>query len=70
MSKYGKLIIKAIAFIGESPSELETTKMLFFSASIVNFQELGEQLVMVVDQLKVPLVLGLGEGAGANILAR
>ena len=33
-------------------------------------QELGEQLVMVVDQLKVPLVLGLGEGAGANILAR
>ena len=36
----------------------------------VNVKELGEQLVMVVDQLKVPLVLGLGEGAGANILAR
>lgn len=35
-----------------------------------SMQELGEQLVMVVDQLKVPLVLGLGEGAGANILAR
>merc|ERR1719158_807756 len=43
------------------------------AADLENFpsmQELGEQLVMVVDQLKVPLVLGLGEGAGANILAR
>ena len=39
-------------------------------ASLLNVKELGEQLVMVVDQLKVPLVLGLGEGAGANILAR
>ena len=33
-------------------------------------QELGGDLVCVLDQLKVKLVVGLGEGAGANILAR
>ena len=33
-------------------------------------QELGGDLVCVLDQLKIKLVLGLGEGAGANILAR
>jgi len=33
-------------------------------------QEVGCDLVCVLDQLKVKLVVGLGEGAGANILAR
>ena len=33
-------------------------------------QELGQDLVCVLDQLKVKFVVGLGEGAGANILAR
>ncbi|XP_064097939.1 uncharacterized protein ZK1073.1-like [Macrobrachium nipponense] len=33
-------------------------------------QSIAEDLVGVLDQLKVKLVIGLGEGAGANILAR
>ena len=33
-------------------------------------QMIAEDLIAVVDQLKVKLVIGLGEGAGANILAR
>lgn len=33
-------------------------------------QNIAEDLIGVVDQLKVKLVIGLGEGAGANILAR
>ena len=33
-------------------------------------QNLGEDLVCVLDQLKVEFTVGLGEGAGANILAR
>lgn len=34
-------------------------------------QELGENLLpRILDDLKVPLVVGLGEGAGANILVR
>lgn len=33
-------------------------------------QQLGEELVQVLDTLKVKMVIGLAEGAGANILAR
>ena len=33
-------------------------------------QELGEALVSVLDSLNIEYVVGLGEGAGANILAR
>ena len=33
-------------------------------------QEVGEDLSCVLDHLNIPLVTGLGEGAGANILAR
>nr|XP_027216852.1 uncharacterized protein ZK1073.1-like [Penaeus vannamei] len=33
-------------------------------------QSIAEDLVAILDQLKVKLVIGLGEGAGANILAR
>jgi len=33
-------------------------------------QNIAEDLVAVLDQLKVTMVIGLGEGAGANILAR
>lgn len=33
-------------------------------------QMIAEDLIAVLDQLKVNLVIGLGEGAGANILAR
>nr|CAD7401231.1 unnamed protein product [Timema cristinae] len=33
-------------------------------------QQLGEELLTVVDFLHVKYVIGLGEGAGANVLAR
>lgn len=35
-----------------------------------SMQSLGEDLVCVIDQLDVKNVVGLGEGAGANIIAR
>ena len=35
-----------------------------------SMQEVGEDLVSVLDHLNIPLVIGMGEGAGANILAR
>ena len=35
-----------------------------------SMQELGEALVGVLDSLNIEYVVGLGEGAGANILAR
>ena len=35
-----------------------------------SMQELGEALVSVLDSLSIEYVVGLGEGAGANILAR
>lgn len=35
-----------------------------------SMQSLGEDLVCVLDQLDVKQIVGLGEGAGANILAR
>lgn len=33
-------------------------------------QQLGEDMVHILDTLNVKLVIGLGEGAGANILTR
>lgn len=33
-------------------------------------QTLGEELAKVLDYVKVKFVIGLGEGAGANVLAR
>lgn len=35
-----------------------------------SFQTLGEDLVTILDFLHVKYVIGLGEGAGANVLAR
>lgn len=35
-----------------------------------SMQQIGEDLVYVLDELKVKEVIGFGEGAGANILAR
>lgn len=32
--------------------------------------QVGEDLVTVLDQLRIKHVIGLGDGAGANILAR
>ena len=39
----------------------------FFSSP---FQFLGEDLVTVLDQLRIKYVIALGDGAGANIVAR
>jgi pimeloyl-ACP methyl ester carboxylesterase len=33
-------------------------------------QQIGEDLVTVLDQLRVKYVIGIGDGAGANIMAR
>jgi len=33
-------------------------------------QSLGEDLVTVLDQLRIKYVIGFGDGAGANILTR
>jgi len=42
-----------------------------YEGSYPSIQELGENLVpRILDDLKVPLCVGLGEGAGANILVR
>lgn len=42
----------------------------FNSFQYPSFQILGEDLVTVLDFLHVKYVIGLGEGAGANVLAR
>ena len=39
-------------------------------AKYPSMQDLGEDLDSVLDQLDIQFVVGLGEGAGANILAR
>lgn len=47
--------------------------MIVFVVSRFQFptlQTLGEDLVTVLDYLHVRYVVGLGEGAGANVLAR
>lgn len=35
-----------------------------------SMQSLGEDLVCILDQLDIKQVVGIGEGAGANIVAR
>lgn len=41
-----------------------------FSFQFPSLKTLGEDLVTVLDFLHVKYVIGLGEGAGANVLAR
>lgn len=41
-----------------------------FSFNFPSLQTLGEDLVTILDFLHVKYVIGLGEGAGANVLAR
>jgi hypothetical protein len=47
-----------------------TQLCLLLIATFSLFQFLGEDLVTVLDQLRIKYVIGLGEGAGANIIAR
>lgn len=44
--------------------------LLFQSFPFPTLQMMGEDLVTVLDFLHVKYVIGLGEGAGANVLAR
>lgn len=42
-----------------------------YTAPFPSLQQIGEELLpKVLDELKVPLIVGIGEGAGANILVR
>lgn len=41
-----------------------------FRFQFPSLQTLGEELATVLDFVKVKYVIGLGEGAGANVLAR
>ena len=52
------------------PGQEEGAEDLGEGAKYPSMQDLGEDLVCVLDQLKVEFSVGLGEGAGANILAR
>ena len=46
--------------------------MLFLSFDFFGFelQEFGEDLVNILDTLRVKYVIGIGHGAGANIMMR
>ena len=52
------------------PGQEAGAESLEDSFKFPSMQEVGEDLVSVLDHLNIPLVIGLGEGAGANILAR
>lgn len=52
------------------PGQEDGAKDLPADYTFPSMQSLGEDLVCVLDQLDVKNVVGLGEGAGANILAR
>ena len=54
------------------PGQEEGAEDLGEGAKYPSMQDLGEDLDSVLDQLKlnIQFVVGLGEGAGANILAR
>ena len=52
------------------PGQEEGADDLEEGAKFPSLQELGEDLVTILDQLDIQFVVGLGEGAGANILAR
>ena len=52
------------------PGQEEGAEDLGEGAKYPSMQDLGEALDSVLDQLDIQFVVGLGEGAGANILAR
>ena len=52
------------------PGQEEGAEDLGEGAKYPSMQDLGEDLDSVLDQLNIQFVVGLGEGAGANILAR
>ena len=52
------------------PGQEEGAEDLGEGAKFPSMQDLGEDLDSVLDQLNIQFVVGLGEGARANILAR
>lgn len=52
------------------PGHEDNSKVLPDSFQFPSLQTLGEDLVTVLDFLHVKYIIGLGEGAGANVLAR
>ncbi|XP_076460398.1 uncharacterized protein ZK1073.1-like isoform X2 [Babylonia areolata] len=64
-------INRRAAFIHvDVPGQEDGAKELPADYNFPTMQSLGEDLVCVLDQLDVKSVIGLGEGAGANIVAR
>ncbi|XP_046574851.1 uncharacterized protein ZK1073.1-like isoform X2 [Haliotis rubra] len=64
-------ITKRAAFIHvDVPGQEDEAPDLPADYTFPSMQSLGEDLVCVLDQLDVKQVIGLGEGAGANIIAR
>jgi protein NDRG1 len=52
------------------PGHADNAQTLADSFQFPSLQTLGEDLVTVLDFLHVKYVIGLGEGAGANVCAR
>ncbi|XP_043651589.1 exocyst complex component 4 isoform X5 [Drosophila teissieri] len=52
------------------PGHADNSEALVDGFPFPSLQSLGEDLVTVLDYLHVKYVIGLGEGAGANVLAR
>jgi len=52
------------------PGHADNAEALADGFPFPSLQSLGEDLVTVLDYLHVKYVIGLGEGAGANVLAR
>lgn len=52
------------------PGHADNAEALSDGFPFPSLQALGEDLVTVLDYLHVKYVIGLGEGAGANVLAR
>lgn len=52
------------------PGHEDNAENLPESFQFPSLQQLGEELVTILDFVKVKYVIGLGEGAGANVLAR
>lgn len=64
-------VVRRAAFIHiDVPGQEDDAANLPEDYKFPSMQSLGEDLVCVLDQLDVKQVIGLGEGAGANIVAR
>ncbi|KAG1701409.1 hypothetical protein GQR58_004776 [Nymphon striatum] len=65
-----KIVEKSVFLHVDLPGQSNNESALSDDFKYPSLQQLGEDLISVVDHFKVKLVVGLGEGCGANILAR